>query len=145
MTGYSSYLHGNFKGFQHLGIPVTNLEVSIVFYSKLGFRRILASQVDVTEENDKVLVAMMEQSGAIVELYQVTRKNMDELRSRKDGRIDHIAFDVADVEKAFLELKGAGFEIVEDSPVFLNFWENGCRYFAIRGPDGEKLEFNQIM
>jgi len=145
MTGNSSYLQGNFKGFQHLGIPVTSLEVSIDFYAKLGFRRILSSSVDVPEENDMVLVALMEQSGAIVELYQVTLKEMADLRTRKDGHIDHIAFDVADVEKAFLDLKSAGFDMVEDKPVFLNFWERGCKYFAIRGPDGEKLEFNQIM
>jgi lactoylglutathione lyase len=145
MTVSSAYLQGNFKGFQHLGVPVTNLQVSVDFYSKLGFRRILSSSVEVPEENDRVLVAMMEQSQAVVELYQVTLKEMAELKSRKDGHIDHIAFDVADVEKAFLELKNAGFDMVEDNPVFLNFWEKGCKYFAIRGPDGEKLEFNQIM
>ena len=55
---------------------------------------------------------------------------MDELRSRKDGHVDHIAFDVADVDKAFHELKEAGFTMVEEKPVFLDFWENGCKYFA---------------
>jgi len=52
---------------------------------------------------------------------------------------------VADVEKAFNELKAAGFTIIEEQPIFLNFWEKGCKYFAVRGPDGEKLEFNQIL
>jgi lactoylglutathione lyase len=105
----------------------------------------MASQVDVPAENDSILVAMMEQKGVIIELYQVTQKEMNKLKSRKDGHIDHIAFDVADVEKAFQELKEAGFTMVEEQPVFLNFWEKGCNYFAIRGLDGEKLEFNQIM
>ncbi len=103
------------------------------------------SHVDVPEENDTILVAMMEQKGVIIELYQVTKNDLLELKSRKDGHVDHIAFDVDDVEKAFRELKEAGFTMVEEKPVFLNFWDKGCKYFAIRGLDGEKLEFNQIM
>jgi lactoylglutathione lyase len=81
----------------------------------------------------------------IIELYQLTPKDLDELRSRKDGHIDHIAFDVADVDAAFREMQEAGMECLEEAPVLLDFWERGCKYFAIRGPDGEKLEFNQIL
>ena len=105
----------------------------------------MTSSVEVPEENDAIQVAMMEQNGVIIELYQVTRKEMDGLKNRKDGPVDHIAFDVKDVENAFLQLKGAGFAMIEEKPVFLNFWEKGCKYFTIRGPDGEKLEFNEIM
>jgi hypothetical protein len=68
-----------------------------------------------------------------------------EIRNRKDGHIDHVTFDVSDVDKAFLTLKEASFDIVEEQPVFLPFWEKGCRYFNILGPDGERLEFNQIL
>ena len=138
-----TFLVGNFKGLQHLGIPVTDLETSVRFYSRLGFSRILATHVD--EEHGRVLVAFMEQRGVIIELYQVTDQEREEVRSRSDGHIDHIAFDVADVDEAFLELKSAGFDMVQEEPVFLDFWKRGCKYFAIRGPDGEKLEFNQIL
>ncbi|HJZ39804.1 MAG TPA: VOC family protein [Bacteroidales bacterium] len=138
-----NFLQGNFRGLQHLGIPVTNLETSVDFYSRLGFNRILAAHVD--EADGRVLVGFMEQKDVVIELYQVTEKEREEIRSRKDGHVDHIAFDVADVEKAFQELKAAGFELVNEKPVFLNFWDKGCKYFAVRGPDGEKLEFNQIL
>ncbi len=138
-------LEGNFKGIQHLGVPVTNLETSVNFYVRLGFNRILSSVVEVPEENDRELVAFMEQKGIVIELYQVTLRARKELVTRKDGHVDHIAFDVADVEKAYADLKEANFDMVQDKPVFLNFWERGCKYFAIRGPDNEKLEFNQIL
>lgn len=128
---------------QHLGIPVTNLDTSVAFYERIGFSRILSAHVD--EENGKVLVAFMEQRGVVIELYQVIEQERDEIRKRSDGHIDHIAFDVADAESAFRELKAAGFTMVEEKPVFLNFWKKGCLYFAVRGPDGEKLEFNQIL
>ena len=39
----------------------------------------------------------------------------------------------------------AGFKVIEEAPVFLPFWKNGCKYFNITGPDGERLEFNQIL
>ena len=48
-------------------------------------------------------------------------------------------------DEAFTEITEAGLDIIEEAPVFLDFWEKGCRYFAVRGPDGEKLEFNQIL
>ncbi|HEX2395658.1 MAG TPA: VOC family protein, partial [Bacteroidales bacterium] len=127
----------------HIGIPVTNLERSVEFYSSLGFAKIHSSHVD--ESSGRVLVAFMEQRGVIIELYQVTEPEREKIRTRTDGHIDHIAFDVEDADEAFLELSKAGFELIQDKPVFLNFWKRGCKYFAIRGPDGEKLEFNQIL
>ena len=42
-------------------------------------------------------------------------------------------------------LKKASFQIIEPEPVFLNFGGKGCRYFNILGPDGERIEFNQIL
>ncbi|MDX1769202.1 MAG: VOC family protein [Arenibacter troitsensis] len=145
MQKTTSFLQDNFNGLQHLGLPVSNLKASVEFYESLGFKRIMTSQVEVVHENDAILVAMMERQRVIIELYQVTKKEMTELKSRNDGHVDHIAFDVNDVEKAFKELKDGGFTMIEEKPVFLDFWEKGCKYFAIRGLDGEKLEFNQIM
>jgi len=136
-------LKNNFNGLQHLGIPVTNLEQSVTFYTKLGFTRILTSKVP--DPAGAIHVAMMKRDNVIVELYQLVGKELEELRSRSDGHIDHIAFDVIDIDKAFSELKVAGFETIEDKPVFLGFWDRGCKYFAIRGPNREKLEFNQIL
>jgi lactoylglutathione lyase len=52
---------------------------------------------------------------------------------------------VSDIDEAFIELKNAGFNVIEEAPVFLPFWKNGCRYFNITGPDEERLEFNQIL
>jgi len=141
--GNEILLKNNFNGLQHLGIPVTNLEKSVIFYTKLGFTRVLTSKVP--DSAGTIHVAMMKRDNVIVELYQLVGKELEELRSRSDGHIDHIAFDVKDIDNAFGELKAAGFETIEDQPVFLDFWNKGCKYFAIRGPNGEKLEFNQII
>lgn len=135
----------NFKinHIQHIGIPVTDLKVSVAFYEKLEFQNVMASTFDFN--GGKGIVAMMQREDMIIEIYQMPEKELGEIRSRKNGHIDHIAFDVGNIDEAFNELKNASFNIIEAAPVFLPFWKNGCRYFNITGPDGERIEFNQVL
>lgn len=135
----------NFKinQLQHVGIPVTDLNASETFYNTLGFKNVMVSDFDFNGSKGKV--AMMQQGDMIIEIYQMPESELAEVRNRKNGHIDHIAFNVADIEEAYNELKLAGFAIIEKAPVFLPFWKNGCKYFNITGPDGERLEFNQIL
>ena len=70
---------------------------------------------------------------------------MQEIASRKDGHVDHVAFDVQDIDEVYKTLASAGYRIIEPAPVFLQFWKNGCRFFNILGPDNERLEFNQVL
>jgi catechol 2,3-dioxygenase-like lactoylglutathione lyase family enzyme len=135
----------NFKinHLQHTGIPVTDLQASEAFYKKLGFQNVMASGFE--HNGEKGSMAMMQQGAMIIEIYQMPPKELEEVRSRGNGHIDHIAFDVSDIDEAFIELKNAGFNVIEEAPVFLPFWKNGCRYFNITGPDKERLEFNQIL
>lgn len=128
---------------QHAGIPVSNLRVSEEFYSGLGFTNIMESEFIL--EGKSGICIMMENNGAVIELYQLPDYMIDEIKMRKDGHVDHIAFDVDDVDSTFETLKNASYIILEDKPVQLSFWKNGCKYFNILGPDGEKLEFNQIL
>lgn len=90
-------------------------------------------------------VCMMKSGAVVMELYQFPASALAEIRGRSHGHIDHIAFDVEDIEAVFDELKARHFDIQEEAPVFLAFWDKGCRYFNILGPDGERLEFNQII
>jgi catechol 2,3-dioxygenase-like lactoylglutathione lyase family enzyme len=135
----------NFKinHLQHIGIPVTDIQRSAAFYEKLGFRKVMAAGFDF--KGDRGQVAMMQLGAIMVEIYQLPASELAGIRNRQDGHVDHLAFDVDDIEVAFAELKQAGFSIIEEAPVFLPFWDKGCRYFNILGPDGERLEFNQIL
>ena len=128
---------------QHVGIPVTNLKKSISFYKDLGFEEVMISQFDHNKEKGNV--AMLQSGEVIMELYEFPRKDLEEIRSRSHGHIDHIAFDVTDIDIVFNELKEKDYKIQEEVPVFLPFWKNGCKYFNITGPDNERLEFNQIL
>ena len=128
---------------QHIGIPVTDIKRSEAFYERLGFRNVMPSTFEINGEPGGI-VAMMQRDTMILELYQMPASHLPEISSRRNGHVDHVAFDVDDIDTAFETLKKAGFKVLEEQPVFLAFWKNGCKYFNIEGPDGERLEFNQI-
>lgn len=128
---------------QHIGIPVIDLERSVPFYRRLGFETVMESPFEYHGERGNCV--MMKQGEILIELYRFPARFLDSIKSRKDGHVDHLAFDVQDIDLAFTYIKNQGFNPIEEGPVFLPFWKNGCRYFNILGPDGERLEFNQIL
>ena len=129
---------------QHVGIPVSNIVVSEAFYSRLGFKNVMQSAFVMGEETGTCI--MMKNEDVLIELYQMPVSYLQEVKARNHGHIDHIAFDVEDIDKTFSLLKEGSFNLLEEQPVHLPFfWSNGCKYFNILGPDGEKLEFNQIL
>ena len=132
------------NGLQHVGIPVSNIQMSESFYSRFGFGNVMQSSFFI--DGEEGVCIMMKNQHTIIELYQMPKRILSEIKNRKNGHIDHIAFDVDDVDKTFSLLKEASFEILEEEPQYLpSFWNNGCKYFNILGPDGERLEFNQIL
>jgi catechol 2,3-dioxygenase-like lactoylglutathione lyase family enzyme len=133
----------NILGFQHLGLPVTDINRSEAFYSRLGFKT--AMKTELPSDGDAVKVVMMELKGFVLELYQLTGNELAEIRTRADGHIDHFALNVQDIDRAFADVRASGLTALEDAPVFLPFWDKGVKYFSVRGPDGEKVEFNQII
>jgi len=136
-------ISGLINHLQHIGIPVTNIGVSGEFYKRLGFLKVMQSAF--REGNESGTCIMMKNKAIIIELYQLPDLMLAGIRDRKDGHIDHITFDVDDIDFTFTMLKEASFDIIEPEPVFLPFWTNGCKYFNILGPDGERIEFNQIL
>lgn len=131
-----------FTKIQHIGIPVTELSRSLIFYQKLGFEIAMDTLFDHQRQQGRCV--MLKKGEIMLELYQFTGQDLD-IRQRLDGHVDHVAFDVPDIEQAFEILNKNGFKPVEPRPVYLPFWQSGCRFFNILGPDGERLEFNQIL
>lgn len=128
---------------QHIGIPVTDLDRSKNFYAHLGFLPVM--EANFIYQGDQGTCVMVERDGITLELYQLPPAQLEEIRRRRDGHVDHVAFEVTDVEDTFHYLKENGYKVLEAAPVYLPFWQNGCKYFNIEGPDGERLEFNQIL
>lgn len=88
---------------QHIGIPITDINVSEAFYWLLGFKNVMSSAFE--HNGDKGTVVMMKLNDMIIELYQMPENELKEIRNRQNGHIDHIAFDVDDIDETFSELK----------------------------------------
>jgi lactoylglutathione lyase len=137
-------LQDNLQGIQHLAFFVTDLGRSKSFYEQFGFVEKLCDEIPT--ETEPVKLAFVELNGLMLELVELPGERSIQVGSREDGHVDHVALDVKDIDKAYAELTEAGFQALEeDAPVFLPLWENGTKYFTIRGPDGEKVEFSQIL
>src|SRR4051812_17958420 len=102
------------KSLQHIGIPVTDIGKSEAFYARLGFVNVM--QAPFEHEGGKGLCMMVKRGDIILELYQMPASILKTMRERKDGHIDHIAFDVSDIDATFQWFKEQGFTIVEESP-----------------------------
>ncbi|WP_340202071.1 VOC family protein [Ascidiimonas sp. W6] len=131
------------KKIQHVGIPTIDLEKSKEFYKSIGFEKVMSSSFEYNGEKGEVV--MMKSGEVLIEIYRLPDSELPEIKKRTAGSIDHIAFDVEDVDHVFDNLKQRQFNILENEPVSLPFWKNGCRYFNILGPNGERIEFNQIL
>ena len=122
-------------GLGHVGIPVTSLERSKAFYAQLGFRPVFEGMVNGNR------VAMKEQKDVIFELYQLSDST---LVANCAGSIDHLALAVHDIDQAFADISAMGMTITEGI-CKIPAWENGTKYFIVRGPDGERIEFAQVL
>ena len=117
------------SGLQHIGIPTLDLTKSICFYKDLGFHVLYLNQ-------DKRAV-FLEYKGLVLEFWETDSTGLS------SGAIDHIALDVVDIEAVFCEISALQYEIITEGIQKLPFWDNGVKFFAIVGPNKERIEFCQ--
>jgi len=122
----------------HLGLATNHIEKNLAWYiDVLGFEQIASF---VTPKGEPVY--FLQGNGFIYEMYQP----QPAVPKEQEGKIDHFAFDSADIEEDYKECVTAGYHIttngIEEIPTF---WERGIRYFKIASPTGEEFEFCQIM
>jgi methylmalonyl-CoA/ethylmalonyl-CoA epimerase len=100
---------------EHIGMAVKDLKEVTKFY-KDAFSCPTSEQMDIPERN--LTIAFTEISGVKLEFLMPTDKEsvVAKFIDKKGEGIHHICFEVDDVEKAILELKQKGVELVEDKP-----------------------------
>lgn len=121
-------------GTTHLGMPTTCYDKTVEFYKGLGF----------TEEfflvcDDGGRIIFLKLKGLMMEIYESSSS------PGVAGAVDHIAIDVNDIEAVFEQIKSEGYTLLDDHICSMPFWANGEKYFTIQGPNGEKIEFVQIL
>lgn len=129
-------------GWDHLAVRTKDLKESMSFYAGLGFSMTGNGYLDT--EDGRLYIAFMTCKGLTLELIQLAGAAVNDADTWKAGKIDHIALDVENVQDAFMEARGCGYQVIDFGVKELPLFDHGCRFFTIVGPSGEKIEFNQI-
>jgi len=122
-------MHREVGGLQHVGIPTKDMQATTDFYTKLGFK------ILDTRQNGESTVRFFEYKGLILEVW-----TSDEATG-KAGAINHIALDTRNADALYPVMKNAGYTMINDKVMSLPFWKHGIKYFNIKGPNGEIIEF----
>jgi len=123
-------------GVQHIGIPTNDMNATVDFYQRLGFK--IAFETFIKEENCRVCFFKLE--NLCIEAYENHQAVM------KSGAVDHIAIDTNDIEAAFEFAKKGNFKLLNTEIQSIpSFWAKGVRFFKIEGPNLESIEFCQIL
>lgn len=121
-------------GSTHLGLPTTCYDKTVEFYKSLGFTEKFFL---VCDDGGRIIFLKLKE--LMIEIYESSGS------SGVAGAVDHIAIDVNDIEAVFKQLNAEGYILLDDHICFMPFWTNGEKYFTIQGPNGEKIEFVQIL
>jgi catechol 2,3-dioxygenase-like lactoylglutathione lyase family enzyme len=108
------------------------MEATLEFYAGLGFEVVYETVTDCR-------VCFLKLDNFMIEAYENKQTVM------QSGAIDHVAIDCTDIEAAYEFAKKNGYKIINTKIDSLPFWEKGCRFFTIEGPNKEKIEFCQIL
>ena len=127
-------------GLAHIGLFVRDLEASKKFYcEKLDFSVIHENTLDGDE--GVIKIAFIQACDCIIELVQ-----LPQYTKRPDGLLDHLAFKVKNIEEVTAKLKSEGIDFeTQDITLAPHFFSRGDKWIMFRGPDQERLEFNEIL
>jgi catechol 2,3-dioxygenase-like lactoylglutathione lyase family enzyme len=129
-----SYIHG----LHHVGIPTKNIEKTIKFYKSFG--AVIAFEKMDEDNGQPIRVVLMKFCNIFIELYE--RLEIPELT----GAIDHLAFEVENIDTLFEIARKQGYTFMEDCKdgvQLSTYWPKGTRWFIVIGVNGEKIEFCQ--
>jgi catechol 2,3-dioxygenase-like lactoylglutathione lyase family enzyme len=129
-TGVGSNRIGMIKGVDNIGLCVTDLRRAVGFYQDLGFSK--------AYENDRGVTMIAGTAKLFV--FQTRRSNpapveRDFTLFQNPLGIDHISFEVEDVDRVYAEGKAKG--LVFNGEPADQSW--GARMVSLRDPDGNNL------
>ena len=127
-------------GLGHVAIYVSDLARSMAWYREMfGFEDLWYYD----HPNTGTRMQFMQTHGVIIELVQrgPGRKQRDGI----DGTINHLCIQVADIAAAKAELEAKGCTFVTDIVHDTELYPNGEKNAMLLGPDGEKVQIEEIL
>ncbi len=122
---YAKYV----RGLHHTGLYVASLDEALAFY-----RDQLGLQTEFELSRPGLRVVMLKSGGSRLELLEVTPVAREE---RRAPGLRHVAFQVADVDAAYAELRDQGTSFLEPPLGGTGAWPRACFF---RAPDGTFIE-----
>jgi len=120
-------------GIQHIGIPTDDIFATEEFFSRLGFKKTYSTM------NGACAVVFLQLRNVVIETYETDQA------AKCVGAIDHICLDVKNIDALFEVVKASGLMLIDHQVNSVPFWSNGIKYFKIKGPNGEIVEFCEIL
>jgi len=121
-------------GFNHIGIPTSDLLKTLAFYEGLGFELIFPKD----RKNLKGLT-FVQLGNTIVELIPRNGET-----AMKAGAVDHFCIQVRNIEEIYNKMKEGGYTFTTELKKLPNIFDNGESIFKIVGPNKEIIEFCEI-
>lgn len=119
--------------FTYVGIRVKDLNASVAFYTKvLGMKELGRSTIG--ETKGEVVNLASEDQGFVLELNYYPKGSRFATPYVVGEGIDHLAFQVEDLDRALAEAKNAGHPVVEEMKGATSRWA------YIRDPNGIDIE-----
>ena len=124
----------------HIGLACSDATTAANWYQEvLGFHVI--GKFDNATKTDHTYFVASEDESVVYEIY--TKKD---LPAQLQGKIDHISYKSGDIEKDYAYCLEQGYTICTKGIEEIDrFWDNGVRYFKIKSPTGEEIEFCQTL
>jgi|SRR5208282_781669 len=119
--------------FAYTGIRVNDLEKSLDFYTKILGMKVI-SRTKIEQAKGEVVNLATEEDGQVLELNYYAQDSKFNTEYQVGEGIDHLAFQVDDLEKATSEADKAGF------PVILSMKTASSRWAYIKDPNGIYIE-----
>lgn len=116
----------------HIGLPTNDIELTKNFYQGLGFEVIMETY----NEKAKEKVAFLQLGNYCIETFENNNAAM------KDGAYHHVALDVDNIEDMYKKIVN-DYEVITKGIEELPFWDRGVKFFMIKGPNEERIEFCQ--
>ncbi|NHC41622.1 VOC family protein [Bacillus sp. MM2020_1] len=121
------------KKMDHVGVYVNDLDSALAFYQEVVGLKVKDQFTIADGSITLAFLGFNVSDETELELVYGGNPNLP-----TEGRVNHIAFLVDDIEEEFNRLKGLNVVFISDEIVTL---PNGYRNFFVQGPDGEKVEF----
>lgn len=119
--------------FKYIGIRVTDLERSIDFYTKVLGMQVMG-RAKIGQTKGETVGLKSDKDGFTLELNYYGKGSPYDTKYIAGEGLDHLAFQVDNLDKALAEARLAGYKTV------LEMKEEGGRWAYIQDPDGNWIE-----